>query len=354
MTANPPRPTFATSTTALTYRIGAIVLALLLIIVMIVLSGESPTAVLGSLISGAFGTADQFGRVVNTMSVLLLGAAGLVYTFNAGLYNLGIEGQITFGAIAATFALRAFGEVLPGPLAIALCIVFGMVGGLLWGLLAGLLNVYGKISEIFAGLGLNFVAQGLAIFLIFGPWKRRGVASMSGTEPFNDSLWLGTFGTTEATPVGIALGLIAIIVTIIVMRQTYFGLKLRAVGRNLRASHILGIPATRQLLSAFLICGALAGVGGAVQVSGNFHRLIPTISGSLGFLGLLVVMLANFDALFVLPVVFFFSALNVGSLQLPLVLEKVDSSLSGVIQGMLVLFALIGRGLAEVRGKSKT
>ena len=206
---------------------------------------------MGSLISGAFGTSDQFGRVVNTISVLLLGAAGLVYTFNAGLYNLGIEGQITFGAIAATFAFRAFGEVIPGPLAIALCIVFGMVGGLLWGLLAGLLNVYGKISEIFAGLGMNFVAQGLAIFLIFGPWKRRGVACMSGTEPFNDSLWLGTFGTTEATPVGIALGLIAIIVTIIIMRQAYFGLKLRAVGRNLRASYILGIPATRQLLSAF-------------------------------------------------------------------------------------------------------
>jgi simple sugar transport system permease protein len=349
MTANPSRPTIAAAPAF--YRIGAIVFSLLLITAIIVVSGESPLTVIGSLISGAFGTPDQIGRVVNTGSVLLLCAAGLVYTFNAGLYNLGIEGQITIGAIATTFALRLFGEVLPSPIAIALSIAFGVAGGMFWGLLAGLLNVYGKISEIFAGLGLNFVAQGLAIYLIFGPWKRSGVASMSGTEPFNEQLWLGTFGRTEATPVGMGLALIACLLTIVVMRQTYFGLKLRAVGRNLRASHILGIPATQQLLSAFLICGALAGVAGAVQVTGNFHRLIPTISGSLGFLGLLVVMLANFNALFILPVTLFFSALNVGSLQLPLVLQKVDSSLSGVIQGMLVLFALIGRGLAEIKAK---
>lgn len=333
------------------WRAGAIVVSILLLVLLILLSGESPLAVIDAMIGGAFGTPDKIGRVVNTLTVLLLCSAGLVFTFNAGLYNLGIEGQITFGAIAATLALRLFGEVLPGPMAIALCIVFGAIGGMLWGLLAGVLKVYGRISEIFAGLGLNFVAQAMAIYLIFGPWKRAGVASTSGTEPFNENLWLGTFGTTEATPAGVALALIAIVLTIIIMRRTHYGLRLRAVGKNPRAAYVLGIPASRQMLSAFALCGILAGVGGALQVTGNFHRLIPSISGSLGFLGLLVVMLANFDPLWVLPIAFFFSALNVGSLQLPLVLEKVDSSLSGVIQGMLVLAALIGRGFAELHVK---
>ncbi len=335
----------------LIWRISAIVISILLLGLIILVSGESPLAVIEAMIGGAFGTPDKIGRVVNTLTVLLLCSAGLVFTFNAGLYNLGIEGQITFGAIAATLALRLFGEALPGPAAIALCIIFGAIGGMLWGLLAGVLKVHGRISEIFAGLGLNFVAQALAIYLIFGPWKRAGVASTSGTEPFSDTLWLGAFGTTEATPVGVALALIATIATIVIVRRTHYGLRLRAVGRNPRASFVLGIPASRQMLSAFALCGILAGVGGALQVSGNFHRLIPTISGSLGYLGLLVVMLVNFDPLWVLPVAFFFSALNVGSLQLPLVLEKVDSSLSGVIQGMLVLAALIGRGFAEINVK---
>ncbi len=335
------------------YRFGSIALSLVLIILLTLASGERPLSVAAALWNGAFGTFDQIGRVVAALSILLLCGSGLVYTFSAGLYNLGIEGQITVGAIAATWAIRTFAnlettsttttQVLP----LMLAILAGGIGGLLWGLLAGLLNVYGKISEIFAGLGMNFMAQGLSIYLIFGPWKRPGVASMSGTEPFHESLWLGRFGTTEATPVGIALGLLAVMITIIVMRQTYFGLKLRAVGKNLRASYILGIPATQHLLSAFALCGLMAGIAGSIQVIGNFHRLIPTISGSLGFLSLLVVMLAGFNALLVIPVAFFFSALNVGSLQLPLVLQKVDSSLSGVIQGMLVLFALFGRGLAQ-------
>ncbi|MCS6773849.1 MAG: ABC transporter permease [Anaerolineae bacterium] len=331
------------------YQVGALVAAVVFLAGLVLAVGESPLQVFAALLRGAFGTADQIGRVVNTLTVLLLCACGLVFTFNAGLYNLGIEGQLTLGAIATTLALRLFGEVLPGPVAIALGLVFGIIGGVLWGVLAGALKVYGRVSEIFAGLGLNFVAQGLAIYLVFGPWKRPGVASTSGTEPFGEHLWLGTFGRTEATPVSVLLALAAVAMTIVLMSRTYFGLRLRAVGQNPRAADILGVPATRQLLLAFALCGALAGLGGALQVVGNFHRLTPTISGGLGFLGLLVVMLANFNAAWVVPVAVFFSALSVGSLQLPLVLRQVDSSLAGVIQGVLVLAALIGRGLRQER-----
>lgn len=342
-------PAARESTRATAHQLSALVVAFLLLVALVLLVGESPPAVFGALFNGAFGTWDQVGRVVNTLTVLLLCSAGLVFTFNAGLYNLGVEGQVTVGAIATTFVLRLLGDVLPGPLAIALGILAGALGGVGWGLVAGALKVYGRVSEIFAGLGLNFIAQGAAIYLVFGPWKRPGVASTSGTEPFGEHLWLGTFGRTEATPVGVALALIGLLFTILIMQRTYFGLRLRAVGHNPRAADILGVSSAKHLLSAFALCGILAGVAGALQVVGNYHRLTPTISGGLGFLGLLVVMLAGFNALFVLPIAFFFSALNVGSLQLPLVLQRVDSSLSGVIQGVLVLAALMGRGLAQRR-----
>lgn len=328
----------------------------MLIVLIIALAGASPTAVIGGMINGAFGTPDQIGRVLATLAPLLLCSAGLVFTFAAGLYNLGVEGQIIFGAIATTFVLRTFfpegaaQATLPPPIVIALGILVGALGGVVWGLLAGVLNVYGKISEIFAGLGLNFAAAGLAIYLIFGPWKRPGVASLSGTQPFDESLWLGTFGKTEATPVALIISLVVLAVTIVVMRNTYFGLRLRAVGRNLRASYVLGIHARRQLLSAFAICGAFAGLAGALQVVGLFHRLIPNISSNLGFLGLLVVMLVNFNPWLILPVAFFFSVINVGSLQLPLNF-RLESSLAGVIQGLLVLFALLGRGWAARYGR---
>jgi simple sugar transport system permease protein len=169
---------------------------------------------------------------------------------------------------------------------------------------------------------------------------------MSGTEPFPETLWLPRIGNTDASLIAIAIGLIAVIATVIVLSGTQFGLRLRAVGQNLRAAYVLGIPSIKQLLSSFAICGGFAGIAGALQVLAVFHRLIPNVSSGLGFLALLVTMLSGLNAWLILPIAFFFSALNVGSLQLPLDLN-LESSLSGVIQGTLVLFAILGRGLRD-------
>jgi ABC-type uncharacterized transport system permease subunit len=327
-------------------QLSFISIALIVVSLVIWLAGASPLAVSTSLFYGAFGNVNRFARVVATLAPLLLCASGLIFTFTAGLYNLGVEGQITFGAIATTFILRLCYPLFPAPLVILLGLIAGCLGGCLWGLFAGTLNVYGKVNEIFAGLGLNFVADGIALYLILNPWKRAGVASMSGTELFDQSLWLGTFGQTDASPLALAIAFLALAITFIVIRGTYFGLKLQAVGKNLRAAYVLGIPAVRQLLSAFAVCGAFAGIAGALQVLAVFHRLIPSISSNLGFLALLVTMIAGFNPLWILPVAFFFSALNIGSLQLPLSLQ-LESSLAGVIQGVLVLFVLLGRGFTK-------
>jgi ABC-type uncharacterized transport system permease subunit len=331
---------------SLYYQVGSLLIALLFIGLVILLAGAAPVHVISSMWVGAFGTADQMGRVIATLAPLLLCTSGLMFTFATGLYNLGIEGQITFGAIAAMVPILLFQNTLPAPLVILLAIAAGGLGGMLWGILTGVLNVFGRINEIFAGLGLNFAADGLALYLIFGPWKRPGVASMSGTEQLNESLWLPTFGTTDASPIALAIALVALTLTIVILQGTYFGLQLRAVGHNLRASYVLGIPSVRQLLSSFAICGGLAGIAGALQVLAVFHRLIPSISSNMGFLALLVAMLVGSNAWLILPIAFFFSALNIGSLQLPLNLN-LESSLSGVIQGTLVLFALLGQGISE-------
>jgi simple sugar transport system permease protein len=169
---------------------------------------------------------------------------------------------------------------------------------------------------------------------------------MSGTEQINDALWLPTIGNTEASPISLIIALMGLIATMIVMRGTHFGLQLKAVGQNLRASYVLGIPSVHRLLSAFAVCGGFAGIAGALQVLAVYHRLIPSISSNLGFLALLVAMLVGANTWLILPVTLFFSALNIGSLQLPLSLD-LESSLAGVIQGMLVLFALLGRGMSE-------
>jgi simple sugar transport system permease protein len=193
---------------------------------------------------------------------------------------------------------------------------------------------------------LNFVATALTIYLIFGPWKRPGVASMSGTVPFPDEFSLPLLADLRISPWALVLGLVAIVIVYFLLQGTYFGLKLKAVGKNFRAAYLLGVPTWQYSLYSFLICGALAGAAGAVQVAAVYHRLIPSISSGYGYLGLMVAMLINYQAIWAVPVTLFFAALNIGSIQLP-ILMKLDSSLSGVLQGILVLFVLLVEGARQ-------
>jgi ABC-type uncharacterized transport system permease subunit len=144
--------------------------------------------------------------------------------------------------------------------------------------------------------------------------------------------------------VSLAVGIIGIIIVYFLLQGTHFGLRLKAVGRNARSAFLMGIPTTRYMLLSFIICGLFAGLTGAVQVLGVYHRLIPSISSGYGFLGLMLAMLVNYQAIWIAPVALFFAALNIGSIQLPVVL-KLDSALSGVLQGALVLFVLVMDGV---------
>jgi simple sugar transport system permease protein len=328
----------------LSFRFSAIILALLFTTLVLLVAGAPPIEAFRHIILGSVGSVGKISDVLVAWVPLLLATAGLLVTFSAGLWNIGIEGQITLGAIFTTGALRALQESsVPPAASIAVAVLAGAVGGALWALLAGALKTYGGVNEIFGGLGLDFVATALTLWLIFGPWKRPGVGSMSGTEPFDEILWLPLFPGLRLSPWALVIGLGGIVVVYLLLQGTYFGLKLKAVGRNHRAAFLSGIPTSRYMMLSFLICGSLAGLAGAVQVTAVYHRLIPSISSGYGWLGLLVSMLVNFQVVPAAFVAFFFAALNIGSIQLPIVL-KLDSTLSGVLQGSLVLFVLAMEG----------
>ncbi len=277
----------------------------------------------------------------------MITTAGLLVTFAAGLWNIGIEGQITLGAIFTTWVLRSFQNSSISPtLIIILSILAGMFGGMLWAMLAGVLKTFGGVNEIFGGLGLNFIASTLVLYLIYGPWRRPGVASLSGTVIFPNKLWLPTISNLGVSPLGFALGILVIIIIYFFLRGTYIGLKLKAIGKNIRSAFTLGIPTWQYLMLSFMICGLLAGLTGALQVTNVYHRLLPYITSGYGFLGLLIAMLINYQAIWVLPITLFYVALNIGSVQLPITL-KTDSNLSGVLQGFLVLFVLLMEGVRQ-------
>jgi general nucleoside transport system permease protein len=329
------------------FSLGAILLALVFTTIVLILAGAPPLDAYRNILFGAFSSARRFSDVLVAWVPLLLSSAGLLVTFRAGLWNIGIEGQITLGAIFSTGMLRMLLNVEISPwLALTLAILAGMVGGALWASLAGALKTFGGVNEIFGGLGLNFVATAITLWLIFGPWKRPGIGSMSGTEPFPMEFWLPTLTGLRLSIWSVVIAVVVVILIYLLLQGTYFGLRLKAVGRNMRASFLLGVPTNRYMMLAFIICGACAGLAGSIQVVGVYYRLIPAISSGYGYLGLLVAMLVNYQALWVAPVSLFFAALNIGSIQLPIVL-KLDSTLAGVLQGALVLFVVIMNGVRQ-------
>ncbi len=322
---------------------AAVLLALALTVLVALPAGAPPLETLRVLIMGGLGSLSKFGQVLAVFVPLLLCSSGLLVPFTARLWNIGIEGQVVLGAVFCTGALMPFDQG-GGPMHIALALGAGMLGGALWAMLTGLLKTRGRVHEIFSGLGLNFVAMGLTIWLIFGPWKRPGVASMSGTETLHASLWLDRMGGLAASGTALALACAALGLVAWLLLGTQWGLRLKAVGQNPKAARLFELGPRRRMLQAFALCGALGGLAGAVQVLGVYHRLLPNISSGYGYTALLIGMMAGFRVAPLPFICLFFAVLNVGSIQLPLQLN-LDSSLSGVIQGLMVLSVFVTQGL---------
>jgi len=345
-TKNPNQNSFLT--TLLTNRFSSLTLAVLFALVftslLIWIMKANPIRVFDVIITGAFSSVDVATQVLQAWVPLLLASLGLMFTFTAGLWNIGVEGQIEMGAIFAYGVIRIFdGTETSGVIVIILSILAGILGGAIWAVLVGLLKNFGGVNEIFGGLGFNFIADAVMLFLVYGPWKPEGVANGS-TKMLATQYWLPQVHGTYLSLWALGIAIVGLIIVTVILQGTYFGLKLKAVGKNNKSSFLLGIPTNRYMLMSFLLCGVFAGLTGALQVTGFNHVLRNNISGGYGYLGLMVGMLANIQPLITAPIALVFIAISKGAASLGIDL-KLDSNLAGVIQGALVIFVLIMDGV---------
>jgi simple sugar transport system permease protein len=325
----------------------SIAVAIVLMSLALALAGAPVLATFDALYRGSVGTWENQADVLVATIATIGVSAGLLVTFRAGQWNIGAEGQVAIGSIAATYASRWL-WASDALMAVPLMLLIGALAGAVWGLLAGLLKTKGKVSEIFAGLGLNFVAQAATIYFIFGPWRQARSATASGTDLMPEAIWMPTVGETRLSVYAIVGALVVLVVIGLALGSTRWGLELKAVGKNPRAAFVLGVPTERVLLSAYAVCGACCGLVGAYIMAGIHHRLITGISAGYGFLGILIVLLAGVRALWVLPIALFFAAISVGSTGLQLEL-RLDSAVGGILQAGLVLALLFVQGALDRR-----
>jgi simple sugar transport system permease protein len=236
---------------------------------------------------------------------------------------------------------------LPSPLLITIEILLAMLGGALWALLVGVLKTRLGVHEIFGGVALNSLASVFTIYLISGPWQPPGGGSAQGTDTFvSQALLPGISSDFPVSLLMIILTVIASFAVILALRGTRWGLQLKATGKNARSALLLGVPTERSALSAYVICGLLAGLAGAYRVLFTYSSLRPLASGGIGFLALLVVLVVSVRALWAPFIAFAFAAIYVGSTRLKVALQ-LDQSLAGVLQDLIVLLVLLFQGVRE-------
>jgi general nucleoside transport system permease protein len=318
---------------------------LLIIGVILLLLGYNPIETLQKFIEGAFSTDNRRADVIMTAVPLLLCASGLLLTQTAGLWNIGIEGQIIIGAIFASFIALNVTDTEPNPIIIGIEIVAAAFGGMLWAGLTAFLRTRAKVNEIFGGVALNFIAANFLIYLVSGPWQ--GAGNTPKTEPFAAGALLPRLGELRLSIPAIVLAILAYGIVFFILSRTRFGLQLRALGKSEKGAFLLGVRTERTMTLAMLMCGALAGIAGAVQVLFLRGRLETGISGGIGFLSVLIVLLVSVRAVWIPLVALFFAVVPIGSGRLA-VSVGLDSSLGNVFQSALVLAVLLANG---IRGK---
>ncbi len=264
----------------------------------------------------------------------------------AGLVNVGGEGQLIVGAVAGTGVGLAVGSHVPGVLGVLLTVAAGAVGGALWATIAGVLKVAFGAAESVTTLLMNFIANDIMLFLIYQPWKDPDGSGQPQSRPLAESIRLRPmFGT------GVTLAVVLLVVVAIglwfVIRRTGWGFALRVVGGNPVAAMRNGIPTQRLALSAMSVGGALAGLGGALNLIGVEGQLRPGLTATFGYVGFLACFLGRNHPIRVALAAILFSAIALSGNGLQ-ISEGLDGSIVNVLLGAIVLTMLsVGRKTKE-------
>jgi ABC-type uncharacterized transport system permease subunit len=289
----------------------AVALALALGAVLLVIIDVNPIDAYGAIMRGAFGSRVAWGDTLLKAAPLLLAGLGVMMAFRGGLINVGAEGQIYVGAIAAT-VVALLPLPLPGAIVGILALVAAFAAGAAWAGIAGVLRVKRGVNEVVTTLLLNFIAIYLAGAMVGGPLKDPEGGGYPQSARIAADVELPILLTGTSLHVGLLIGLVAAAVLYVVIRHSTWGFALRAAGQGAATARLVGIPVDRLLITTMLASGALAGLAGGGEVLGLHHRLFETVSPGYGYTALVVAMLGRLHPFGVVVAAVFFGALLTG------------------------------------------
>jgi simple sugar transport system permease protein len=322
----------------------SVVLGLMLGLTVTWFAGENPFHVLDILFVSAFGSRYDFGMTLFYTAPLVLTGLAVAIPFQAGLFNIGAEGQLVMGALSAAAFGITFPHV-PWPIAPVLAAFAAFLGGAVWGSIPGYLRAKRGSHEVINTIMLNFVAAGISSWVTLYLLKNPSTQNPE-TAPVGLGYLIHPLSWFDDAPVSLGLLIAPLVVFLvwILISKTVWGFGVRAVGQSENAARAGGINVARIRISAMTLAGGIAGLVAVPEVlthSGNFKI---GFSPDYGFMGIAVALLARGKPLGVLFAALLFGALHKGTGSLDLETDRVTRDLSLILQA-LVIFSVAAEAL---------
>lgn len=285
---------------------AAIVGSMLVSYLVLLVTGYDGTAAIKALFSASFNFSSMthflraLTNMLNKTSPLLFTGLALAISFRCNVFNVGTEGQFLFGCIAAVYIgyyVPMLVPSIPGIVLRLLIFIGGAVAGAIWGLFPGYLKVKHGVSEIITTIMLNYVALHFIGYLVRGPIMDLNQAEAQSVVIAKQGYMPYIIGPEQVVGVrlhaGFFIGCVLAIILYVFLFKTFYGYEIRATGYNQLAAKCCGISVNRTMMGTMLLSGALAGLGGAVELAGNTHYLLENISPGYGFTAIAVSILAS-------------------------------------------------------------
>lgn len=325
----------------------AILLTLGLGFVLVSAITDDPVRAYRDLLFANFDSLGNFALFLNRATPLTLIALGVIFSFRAGIFNVGGEGQLYAGAITTTVVGVMFAG-LPAIVLFPLALAAGIVAGAFLGWIPAVLKVRFAVDEVVTTLMLNIIVLLFTSYLSNQVIRdRRSYGAVSEMLP--ESIWLPSLPGVPGATSGILIAVLLAVVTWVVLFRTEWGAQLRASGTNLRFAKSVGIPADRRIITAMLIAGGFGGLAGALYVLGIGHRFEQNFSPEYGLVGLTCALLARIHPIGALATAIFYAMMINGSAYMQISTD-VPRSLVDLLTGLLVLLMTARLTAARVRG----
>ena len=323
----------------------AVALSLAVGAIFIFAIGEDPLAIYALMLRQSLGTGYGLGQTLFKATPLIFTGLAVALGFRAGLFNIGAEGQLYLGGLAAALTGVALAG-LPAALLLPLALLAAAAAGAAWGAIPGVLKARFGAHEVINTIMLNFIAFALASFVgrfVFEPATVRTASVGTGAEIARLD---GLLPALHGSPVNLSLLLALLVVagTNLLLFGTRLGYELRAVGLNATAAEYGGVSIGRTQVVAMALSGALAGLGGVNFVLGYKHYFELGFSAGAGFLGIAVALLGRNHPVGVVVAALFFGALSYGGL---VINQQVPKELVEVLQALVILLAISAQVLME-------